>query len=79
MATSPMPEARLELEHERWSDRMAPPLARSLGHAVELSLLCGGKEAADDTLKLRVADSRGISRAVVLVASPVAPELVLRV
>ena len=78
MATSPLPEARLELELERWSDRMAPPLARLLGHAVELSLLCGGKEAADDTLKLRVADSRGISRAVVLVASPVAPELVAR-
>jgi len=45
---------------------------------LDIHYLCDPKEVADDPAKLLVADARGRSRAVVLVSSPVDPELVGR-
>ena len=76
MATSPSRDRELELS--AWSRRLEPLLTERVGPRPGFSLLCAEKEAADDTLKLRVCDAAGVPRAAVLVSSPVAPDLIAR-
>jgi hypothetical protein len=70
------PSLDRNLEMMKWSSLLGPLLEDLVGPDAGFELLCGEKEAADDTLKLCVRDAAGLPRAAVLVSSAVAPDLV---
>ena len=76
MATSPSLDRNLEVT--QWSRLLGRVVEDLVGPDARFDLLCGPKEAADDTLKLCVRDAAGKLRAAVLVSSSLAPDLVAR-
>jgi hypothetical protein len=76
MAMHPSRDRRFEMM--KWSGLLGPLCEDLVGPGAQFGLLCGEKEAADDTLKLCVRDAEGAPRAAVLVSSEVGPGLVAR-